>query len=171
MNSFFWIEKTGSRKLFTTHVCKKKAYFKRITCSWIYIFWKNIQYFSTYLGLQILCAVRDLHKCFQSLALYKGREMMKCKGKDLQQIHKIQNKKILGSLFQALLIQYLSERVSVKRYVKRALEKFWLSVALTVSWTGLDWVSKVTTRNSTEKDTEQKRITESSRLEEASITV
>lgn len=56
---------------------------------WIF-FCKNIQSFSTYLRLQNLCAVRDFHKCFQSLALYKGREMMECEGKELQQIYKIQ---------------------------------------------------------------------------------
>lgn len=34
------------------------------------------------------------------------------------------SQKISGGLSQALLIQYLSERVSVKRYLKRVLEKF-----------------------------------------------
>lgn len=80
-----------------------------------------------YLGQQNLCAVRYFHKCFQSLALYKGREIMECESKELQQIYKIQkiqNIKISGSPFQALLIQYLSERFSVKRYLKRVLEKF-----------------------------------------------
>ena len=60
---------------------------------------------------------------------------------------------------QALFIKYLSEWVSVNRYPKGVLQKSWVSLILTVSWTGLNWLSKATTRNITAKDLGQKRIT------------
>lgn len=66
--------------------------------------------------------------------------------------------KIAGGLFQSLLIQYTSERVSLKKYSTRELEKSWLSLLLTISWTGLNWLSKLTTRNITEKYIGQKNI-------------
>lgn len=61
-------------------------------------FCKKIHSFSTYLGLQNLCAVRDFHKCFQSLALYKGSEMMEWEGNIYSKYTKYKKYKILKNI-------------------------------------------------------------------------
>lgn len=159
VNSFPWIQKTGPRNQFETHVCSR-VNFKRKTCLWIYLFYKNIQSFSAYLGqvkwsdYKIWVLWEISRSAFRPFALYKGREKMEYEATELWQF----SKKTSGGQSQALFIKFLIDSISVNRYFKRVLEKSWLSLILTVSWTGLNWVSKVTTRNITEKDVGQKRI-------------
>lgn len=90
VNSFPWIQKTAPKKQFETHVCNR-VNFKRVTCLWIYLFYKNIQSFSTYLGqvkwsdYKIWVLWEMSRSAFRPFALYKGREKMECEAKELWQ--------------------------------------------------------------------------------------
>lgn len=157
-NSFLWIQKTAPRKQFETHVFNWKDNFKGITVGEFILLQKTSSLFLHIWGRWSEVTTKSEHCQRFPRVLSDILPSIKAgKGWSMKLRSYSSSSKTPGGPSQALFIQFLSERVSANRYPERVLEKSWLSFILTVSWTGLNWLSKVTTRNITEKYVAQKK--------------